>query len=80
MRIGTDTRESGSTMDLQVDLRAVELLASRLCHDLVGPVGAVNNGLELLEDDMDDMWAEALKLAAHSGARGARGWQSFRFA
>lgn len=80
MRIGTDTRESGSTMDLQVDLRVVELLASRLCHDLVGPVGAVNNGLELLEDDMDDMGPEALKLAADSGARAARALQYFRFA
>ena len=29
----------------------VSLLCSRLCHDLVSPVGAVNNGLEVLSDE-----------------------------
>ena len=67
-------------MDVQIDLRVVELLSSRLCHDLVGPVGAVNNGLELLEDGIDDMGPEAMKLAAESGARAARSLQYFRFA
>lgn len=33
-----------------VDLRVAQLLCSRLCHDLAGPVGAVNAGLELLEE------------------------------
>ena len=27
------------------------LLCSRLCHDLLSPVGALNNGLELLADE-----------------------------
>jgi histidine phosphotransferase ChpT len=31
-------------------LRLTGLLASRLCHDLVGPAGAIANGLELCED------------------------------
>lgn len=26
------------------------LLCSRVCHDIISPVGAINNGLELLED------------------------------
>jgi len=67
-------------MDVQIDLRVTELLASRLCHDLVGPVGAVNNGLELLADEIDDMGPEALKLASDSAARAARALQYFRFA
>ena len=29
------------------------LLCSRLCHDLLSPVGALNNGLELLADETD---------------------------
>jgi len=29
------------------------LLCSRLCHDLLSPVGALNNGLELLADEQD---------------------------
>lgn len=32
----------------QVEIRVVELLASRLCHELVGPAGAVANGVEFL--------------------------------
>jgi len=67
-------------MDVQIDLRVTELLASRLCHDLVGPIGAVNNGLELLADEIDDMGPEALKLASDSAARAARALQYFRFA
>ncbi len=31
-----------------------QLLASRICHDLISPVAAVNNGIELLLDDTDD--------------------------
>lgn len=29
------------------------LLCSRLCHDLLNPVGALNNGIELLADETD---------------------------
>ncbi|MFQ5773276.1 MAG: histidine phosphotransferase family protein [Kiloniellaceae bacterium] len=68
-------------MDVQIDLRVAELLASRLCHDLVGPVGAVNNGLELLEDeDGADMAQDALRLAADSARRAATALQYYRFA
>lgn len=41
-----------------LDLAA--LLASRVCHDLISPVGAIMNGLEVLEEDVD---AETRKLA-----------------
>lgn len=33
-----------------IDIRIVQALCSRICHDLAGPVGAVNNGLELLQE------------------------------
>ena len=29
------------------------LLCSKLCHDLLSPVGAITNGLELLADEKD---------------------------
>ena len=32
-----------------LDLAA--LLCSRVCHDLISPVGAIVNGLEVLEED-----------------------------
>jgi histidine phosphotransferase ChpT len=35
-----------------LDLAA--LVCSRVCHDLISPVGAIVNGLEVLEDDKDE--------------------------
>src|SRR6202140_3547889 len=35
-------------------LELAALLCSRLCHDLISPVGAIVNGLEVLEDDNDE--------------------------
>jgi histidine phosphotransferase ChpT len=37
-------------MAVQVDLSVLELVCSRLCHDMVGPVGAATNGIELLRE------------------------------
>lgn len=40
-------------MPLPVTLSALDLgalLCSRICHDIISPVGAINNGLELLEE------------------------------
>jgi histidine phosphotransferase ChpT len=68
--------------DVTIDLKVAELLASRLCHDLVSPVGAVNNGLELMtEDDLDDaMVQEALSLAERSAKQASATVQFFRLA
>src|SRR6185503_13872752 len=35
-----------------LDLAA--LLCSRVCHDLISPVGAIMNGLEVMEEDKDE--------------------------
>ena len=32
----------------QNDLELAALVSSRICHDLISPIGAINNGLELL--------------------------------
>ncbi len=42
---------SGSAIDA-LDLAA--LLCSRVCHDLISPVGAIVNGLEVLEEEKDE--------------------------
>ncbi|HEY4115346.1 MAG TPA: histidine phosphotransferase family protein [Rhizomicrobium sp.] len=48
------------------------LLVSRVCHDLVSPLGAVMNGLEILEDERDpSMRADALKLVMSSAENAA---------
>ena len=36
------------------DIDLAALLCSRVCHDVISPVGAITNGLEILEDDPDD--------------------------
>lgn len=64
---------------MQVDLSVVQLLCSRVCHDLIGPVGAVNTGLELLEDDADPDGA-ALGLIAKSAGEAARRLAFYRVA
>ncbi len=39
-----------------LDLTA--LIASRVCHDVISPVGAIVNGLEVLEDEKDEAMRE----------------------
>jgi histidine phosphotransferase ChpT len=57
------------------------LLCSRLCHDLLSPVGAMNNGLELLADENDpDMRAQVMTLLADSAASSANKLKFFRLA
>ena len=48
------------------DLKLAEMLASRLCHDLVNPIGAVANGVELMSEFCDTMQKDALDLVASS--------------
>jgi len=46
------------------------LLASRVCHDLINPVGALGSGLEVLEDkDLDPPMREAANDLIRSGGR-----------
>src|SRR5690242_18821397 len=62
-----------------VDLAS--LLCSRLCHDLMSPVGALNNGIELLADETDpDMQEKCLELLADSARATANKLKFFRLA
>lgn len=57
------------------------LLCSRLCHDLLSPVGALNNGLELLADEHDpEMRARCLDLLNESARASANKLKFFRLA
>ena len=67
-------------MGVKVELRVLELLASRVCHDLISPIGAVGNGLELLEDADDEMSADALKLSVNCVRRASALLEFFRMA
>jgi len=49
------------------DIEFSALLCSRLCHDLISPVGAIANGIEILNDEDDEMMRqEVMKLLEHS--------------
>ena len=66
-------------MDIQ--LRALELACSKLCHDVISPIGAVNNGLELLEEEDDAaLKEEATGLAQRSARRASILLQVYRSA
>jgi histidine phosphotransferase ChpT len=57
------------------------LLCSRLCHDLMSPVGALNNGIELLADESDpDMRDKCLSLLSDSARASANKLKFFRLA
>jgi len=67
-------------MNTDLDIRVVELLCSRLCHELVSPVGAINNGVELIEEMGAEMADEAIGLIAHSANQASRRLRLLRLA
>ena len=77
----TDT--IGGTMSKR-ELEALDLaalLCSRVCHDIISPVGAIINGLEVLdEDNSEDMREFAFGLIRRSAAQGSAKLQFARLA
>lgn len=71
-------------MPTHADLSETELaslLCSRLCHDLLSPIGAMNNGLELLADETDpEMRARCIELLTDSARASANKLKFFRLA
>jgi histidine phosphotransferase ChpT len=62
-----------------LDLAA--LLTSRVCHDVINPVGAIGNGIEVLEDDKDGEMREfALALIKKSAKQASARLQFCRLA
>ncbi len=69
---------------MQPAMNAVDfasLLCSRLCHDLMSSVGALNNGIELMNDESDpDMRDKCLELLNDSARATANKLKFFRLA
>lgn len=66
-------------MTSQTDLAA--LLCSRLCHDMLSPVGALSNGLELLADETDaEMRERCIELLEQSAKISTDKLKFFRLA
>jgi histidine phosphotransferase ChpT len=70
-------------MTQELSLRTAELLTSRLCHDLITPIGAINTGLELFQETPPDNITESqeiLNLILHSAQAAAARVSFFRLA
>jgi len=62
-------------------LDLASLLTSRLCHDMLSPVGALSNGLELLRDERDpEMRKRCMELLEQSAKASADKLKFFRLA
>jgi histidine phosphotransferase ChpT len=72
------------TQDEPAELEALDLaalVASRVCHDIISPVGAIINGLEVLdEDSAEDMRKFAFDLIQQSARKASAKLQFARLA
>lgn len=75
-----DTSKPAAAVTLDaLDLAA--LIASRVCHDVISPVGAINNGLEVLEEEKDEeMRTIAMELVKKSARQASAKLQFARIA
>ncbi|WP_454917486.1 histidine phosphotransferase ChpT [Xanthobacter sediminis] len=73
-----------ASLDVQVPVSALDLaalLCSRVCHDVISPVGSIVNGIEVLEDEgAADMREAALELIAKSARQASARLQFTRLA
>lgn len=69
-----------SVNKVQCSTEILEILISRVCHDLISPVGAIHNGLEFMRDMGDDAGDDALDLIAYSAQQAGAKLQLFRLA
>jgi histidine phosphotransferase ChpT len=70
----------GEVMSATLDLRILELLSARMCPDLISPVSAVGNGVELITEFDDQMQGEALALIGESARSASQILQFYRAA
>jgi len=55
------------------DIALASLLCSRLCHDLVSPIGALNNGVEVLQEAKDPAFRDQALALLQESAKAAIG-------
>lgn len=61
-------------------LKLAEMLCTRLCHDLTGPIGAVNNGAEFLAEEGFNLQNQAVELITSSAFSAVTRLQFYRVA
>src|SRR6187455_305881 len=63
------------------DLELAALISSRICHDVISPVGAIANGLEMLAEEQDEaMREQTMALIRRSAAQASAKLQFARLA
>lgn len=67
-------------MSLHLPFRVLELLCARLCHELVSPIGAISNGVEILGEEDPDFVKDAIGLIGQSARQAGQRLQFYRFA
>lgn len=78
--VSTISPEVANNMN-DASLELASLLCSRLCHDMLSPVGALTNGLELLADEKDpEMRKRCFELLEQSARISADKLKFFRLA
>ena len=60
--------------------RIMELLASKICHDLISPVGAISNGVEILEEMGADAGDDVTSLISFSAEQANAKLRTMRLA
>ena len=65
-------------MSNKFELRVAELMCSRLCHDLISPIGAINNGVELLNDGDNRVLQDSLVIIENSAQQAVDRLSFFR--
>ena len=66
--------------DIKNTAAVMEMLASRICHDIISPVGAINNGIELMQEMGPEGVDDGLELVAYSANQSSAKLAAFRLA
>lgn len=67
-------------MSIEIDTGILELMASKVCHDIISPIGAVNNGIEFLTEMGDNVDEEVVNLIAFSASQASAKLKAYRMA
>ena len=67
-------------MSNKIQLRVAELMCSRLCHDLISPISAINNGIELMNENDEGIIDSSIELLGTSAKQALDRLSFYRFA
>lgn len=67
-------------MSFTLSPHILELLSSKICHDLISPIGAINNGIEFMEEMGADGMQDAAQLISYSANKAASKLKAYRMA